>query len=114
MYGPGDNLGLLETCNSSSLSKKDKLIITYHQSHIKIVPHCRTQISTPVLVQGLERVHVIAVGAFHNLALLEDGVLWAWGSNEYGQLGTGDTQPRSQPIPVQGLSGLTLVSSVIM
>ncbi|KAF3324195.1 ultraviolet-B receptor UVR8-like protein [Carex littledalei] len=68
-----------------------------------------TQISTPVLVQGLEQVQVIAVGAFHNLALLEDGVLWAWGSNEYGQLGTGDTQPRSQPIPVQGLSGLTLV-----
>ncbi|CAL5369685.1 unnamed protein product [Camellia sinensis] len=67
------------------------------------------QISTPVRVQGLERVKSIAVGAFHNLALLEDGVLWAWGNNEYGQLGTGDTQPRSQPIPVQGLSGLTLI-----
>ncbi|KAG1358739.1 putative Ultraviolet-B receptor UVR8 [Cocos nucifera] len=67
------------------------------------------QIWTPVRVQGLERVRLIAVGAFHNLALLEDGTLWAWGNNEYGQLGTGDTQPRSQPIPVQGLSGLTLV-----
>jgi len=43
------------------------------------------------------------------LALQEDGTLWAWGNNEYGQLGTGDTQPRSQPIPVQGLSDLTLV-----
>lgn len=52
---------------------------------------------------------LIAVGAFHNLALQEDGTLWAWGNNEYGQLGTGDTQPRSQPIPVHGLSGLTLV-----
>lgn len=52
---------------------------------------------------------LIAVGAFHNLALQEDGTLWAWGNNEYGQLGTGDTQPRSQPIAVQGLSGLTLV-----
>lgn len=60
-------------------------------------------------VQGLEKVKLIAVGAFHNLALQEDGTLWAWGNNEYGQLGTGDTQPRSQPIPVQGLSGLTLV-----
>nr|CAD1826702.1 unnamed protein product [Ananas comosus var. bracteatus] len=67
------------------------------------------QIWAPVRVQGLERVRLIAVGAFHNLALLEDGTLWAWGNNEYGQLGTGDTQPRSQPIPVQGLSGLTLV-----
>ncbi|KAM7280161.1 hypothetical protein ACFE04_007295 [Oxalis oulophora] len=67
------------------------------------------QISVPVRVQGLDKVKLIAVGAFHNLALQEDGTLWAWGNNEYGQLGTGDTQPRSQPIPVQGLSGLTVV-----
>lgn len=60
-------------------------------------------------MQGLENIKLIAVGAFHNLALQEDGTLWAWGNNEYGQLGTGDTQPRSQPIPVQGLAGLTLV-----
>ncbi|XP_073037086.1 ultraviolet-B receptor UVR8-like isoform X2 [Primulina eburnea] len=66
------------------------------------------QISTPVRVQGLDSVRLIAVGAFHNLALLDDGTLMAWGNNEYGQLGTGDTQPRSQPIPVQGLSDLTL------
>ncbi|XP_019154680.1 PREDICTED: alsin-like isoform X3 [Ipomoea nil] len=67
------------------------------------------QISTPVRVQGLASVRLIAVGAFHNLALLDDGALMAWGNNEYGQLGTGDTQPRSQPIPVQGLLGLSLV-----
>ncbi|TVU05773.1 hypothetical protein EJB05_48956 [Eragrostis curvula] len=67
------------------------------------------QISTPVRVQGLERVSVIAVGAFHNLALTEDGVLWAWGNNEYGQLGTGDTQPRSQPIRIEALSDVKLV-----
>lgn len=53
---------------------------------------------------------LISAGAFHNLALEESGLLWAWGNNEYGQLGTGDTQPRSQPILVQGLSGLTLAS----
>ncbi|KEH17300.1 putative regulator of chromosome condensation 1/beta-lactamase-inhibitor protein II [Medicago truncatula] len=67
------------------------------------------QISVPVRVQGLDNIKLIAVGAFHNLALQEDGTLWAWGNNEYGQLGTGDTQPRSQPVPVQGLSGLTVV-----
>lgn len=60
-------------------------------------------------MQGLDSVRVIAVGAFHNLALLDDGTLMAWGNNEYGQLGTGDTQPRSQPIAVQGLSDLNLV-----
>lgn len=74
---------------------------------------CRKQISVPVRVQGLESVKIITVGAFHNLALQDDGALWAWGNNEYGQLGTGDTQPRSQPIQVQGLSDLTLVGIYI-
>lgn len=67
------------------------------------------QISVPVRVQGLEKVRLISVGAFHNMALQEDGTLLAWGNNEYGQLGTGDTQPRSQPVIVHGLAGLTLV-----
>lgn len=71
--------------------------------------NCRKQIFVPVRVQGLENVRLIAVGAFHNLALEEDGRLLAWGSNEYGQLGTGDTQPRSHPVPVQDLDDLTLV-----
>jgi hypothetical protein len=65
-------------------------------------------------VQGLEQVRTIAVGAFHNLALSDDGILWAWGNNEYGQLGIGDTQPRSQPIRVEGLSDLSLVSHVVL
>lgn len=52
---------------------------------------------------------LIAVGAFHNLALEGYGTLRAWGNNEYGQLETGYTQPKSQPIRVEELSGLTLV-----
>lgn len=71
--------------------------------------NCRKQISVPVRVQGLENVRLIAVGAFHNLALEEDGRLLAWGNNEYGQLGTGDTQPSSLPVLVHGLHDLTLV-----
>ncbi|MBQ9932878.1 MAG: hypothetical protein IJO69_03470, partial [Ruminiclostridium sp.] len=29
-----------------------------------------------------------------------DGTLWTWGDNEYAQLGTGDTRPRSMPVQV--------------
>jgi len=96
------------TCIYSLLCPRIVAVLMYiHCLHCLLI--CRKQISVPVRVQGLERVRLIAVGAFHNLALQEDGTLWAWGNNEYGQLGTGDTQPRSQPITVQGLSGLTLV-----
>ncbi len=69
----------------------------------------RKQISVPVRMQGLENVRMVAVGAFHNLALVEPGIVWAWGNNEYGQLGTGDTQPHSSPVSVKGLRDLILV-----
>lgn len=70
----------------------------------------RKQIWQPVRVQGLGRVALIAVGAFHNLALLHSGQVWSWGNNEYGQLGSGDTQPRSLPMEIKELSGLGVVS----
>eukprot|EP00850_Spirogloea_muscicola_P011676 SM000073S21452 [mRNA] locus=s73:347175:350501:- [translate_table: standard] len=67
------------------------------------------QIWNPVKVAGLPKVRQVAVGAFHNLVLTESGQVWAWGNNEYGQLGTGDTQPRSQPLEVAELAELNIV-----
>ena len=29
----------------------------------------------------------IAAGEYHTLAIKSDGTLWAWGNNDYGQLG---------------------------
>jgi alpha-tubulin suppressor-like RCC1 family protein len=39
-------------------------------------------------------------GAFHNLGIKTDGTLWAWGSNEYGQLGDGTTIDRLTPVQI--------------
>ena len=36
----------------------------------------------------------------HTLALKNDGTLWAWGANDYGQLGLGDTARRLSPAQV--------------
>ncbi|MDZ7814466.1 MAG: hypothetical protein U5N86_00215 [Planctomycetota bacterium] len=39
--------------------------------------------------EGMGNVLAISTGWFHNLALCEDGSLWAWGNNSSGQIGNG-------------------------
>jgi alpha-tubulin suppressor-like RCC1 family protein len=40
----------------------------------------------------------VSIGAQHMLAIKNDGTLWAWGHNEYGQLGNNSTAHRSSPV----------------
>jgi len=47
---------------------------------------------TPVQITGLGNVTAIAAGSNsepHILALKDDGTVWAWGNNTYGQFGNG-------------------------
>ena len=45
----------------------------------------------------------VAAGFYHSAAVGEDGALFVWGSGNYGQLGTGDTDRRLAPTRVAGL-----------
>jgi hypothetical protein len=62
-------------------------------------------IPTPGAVSGLSGVQSISAGTYHNLALLGDGSMRAWGFNGYSVLGDGTEEDRSAPIPVNGVSG---------
>ena len=53
----------------------------------------------------------ISTGAYHTVALKQDGTLWAWGSNNKGQLGDGTTTNRNAPIQVGTDSNWISVSS---
>jgi alpha-tubulin suppressor-like RCC1 family protein len=68
---------------------------------------------SPVQVLGLTRpVIQIAAGREHSLAVEDDGSVWSWGSNVYGQLGDGTKTNRTRPVPVTGLSsGVTDVEA---
>jgi len=44
---------------------------------------------TPIQALSLSGITAIAAGGSHSLALKSDGTVWAWGDNDYGQLGRG-------------------------
>jgi alpha-tubulin suppressor-like RCC1 family protein/ankyrin repeat protein len=56
----------------------------------------------------LSNISKIAVGAEHTLALSDDGRVYSWGHNYYGQLGDGTTTKRNYPALVQDSNNNTL------
>ncbi|MBK8480087.1 MAG: PQQ-binding-like beta-propeller repeat protein [Proteobacteria bacterium] len=58
----------------------------------------------PVLVTALgTTVADVAANYAHTCARRQDGSLWCWGANTYGQLGDGTTLDRWSPVPVTAL-----------
>ena len=53
----------------------------------------------------------VAAGDAHTLAIKDDGTLWSWGWNLWGQLGTGDTSDRNVPVQVGVASNWSMVAA---
>lgn len=77
-----------------------------------------TNRNTPVKVASLGgRVKAVAASSsnvFHDpsfsLALLEDGTVWSWGTNDWHQLGDGTNTSRNTPVKVSDLSGVKAIA----
>lgn len=75
---------------------------------------------TPITIRGADlgraRFSQVATGEAFGVGLTEDGQVYAWGDNSYGQLGTGTAgvaYSSAVPVPVKmtgALAGLTVVS----
>ncbi|NOU81574.1 hypothetical protein GC101_22180 [Paenibacillus sp. LMG 31459] len=62
-------------------------------------------------VRGLLDVISVAAGGSHSLAVKQDGSVWAWGANDYSQLGNGTTTNSSKPIQVNNLANMKAVAA---
>ena len=77
-----------------------------------------TNRSIPIQVKGLggagylTDVIKVGCGSGHALAVKNDGSLWAWGNNAYGQLGDGTIVNKSSPIQVKGFDGIGFLSDI--
>jgi len=65
----------------------------------------------PTRIGYLNRVIAISCGGYHAAALREDGTVWTWGYNYYGQLGDGTTTQRNTPTRVVGLDSVIAIAS---
>ncbi len=71
-----------------------------------------TETDRPVRVTDLNHVISVAGGEMHTIALRDDGTVWAWGNNDYGQLGDGTLTDSSRPVSVSSAFNLKNVISV--
>ena len=60
-------------------------------------------------VVGLGEVVAVSAGVGHGLAVQSNGTVWAWGSNEHGQLGDGTTIGRHTPVEIPGFTDVIAI-----
>lgn len=65
----------------------------------------------PVAVSGLTEVTALAAGTQSSFALLKNGTVMAWGSDEYGELGNSKATISISPVAVGGLSEVTAIAA---
>jgi probable HAF family extracellular repeat protein len=75
-----------------------------------------TNSSTPAQVLDVSGVAIsgavaVAGGNAHSLVLKNDGTVWAWGDNSYGELGNGTGVGSTTPVQVSDLAGMSAISA---
>lgn len=58
-------------------------------------------VPAPIQVAGLSNVVQVSAGSHHNIVLKEDGTVWVWDLNMYGQLGIGSTEDKYRPVQLK-------------
>ena len=74
--------------------------------------HTPVQVAGPGGVGYLTDIIAVEVGYDFAVALRRDGTVWAWGGNNYGQLGIDSTQSYGYPVQVKNSSGNDFLSGV--
>lgn len=69
--------------------------------------HITQRVFGPTIIGGAEGKSVcrVSAGCYHTVLIGSDGMLYVFGRNHHGQLGTGDTNERHSPFPVSTFRG---------
>lgn len=74
---------------------------TLHDSliHLFVIRSNYLSVSDKSVLKEFPAFQVVS-GYGHCLALTDEGLLYAWGANTYGQLGTGNKSNHLSPVPI--------------
>ena len=74
--------------------------------------HTTARMTEPTIIEGLQGkgVSKVAAGCYHTITVGRGGLLYVFGRNNHGQLGTGDSNERHAPFTVRTLAGKNIVS----
>lgn len=69
--------------------------------------HITQRVFGPKIIEGVEGKGIcrVSAGCYHTVLTGSDGMLYVFGRNHHGQLGTGDTNERHSPFPVDTFLG---------
>ena len=67
--------------------------------------------STPTQIGNATNWAYVSTGENHTAAIRGDGSLWAWGNNQWGQLGDGTTTDRNSPVQIGEATNWVSVSA---
>jgi alpha-tubulin suppressor-like RCC1 family protein len=100
------------TASSPSISSGTALTIGNFTLKVKALEAGATDsaiVSATYTVTGSFTQFGVAAGANCDYVLGADGTVWAWGANDWGQLGDGTTNDSPLPKRVPGLTGVTQI-----
>src|SRR6185436_17247975 len=64
----------------------------------------------PIQVNPITGIVTIGAGEVHSLGLKNDGSVWAWGRNLFGELGNGTNNNSNVPVQVSTLTDITALA----
>jgi len=64
-----------------------------------------------IFIRQEPEIVMVAAGFEHSLALHYDGTVWAWGGNNFGQLGDGTLLDRTEPVQVINLDSVIYIAT---
>ncbi len=70
------------------------------------------KVKSPNFVGDFDQVAAIAAGDIFSVALREDGTVWSWGDNDFGQLGDGTQAGIARPLQVKDPSGQGFLNNI--